>query len=239
MSAPSAGLAGRFPAQLLTTRVAPAAFIVASVGVGLRAGLGSALLVLAFGLLLLVVALLWASVARLTDPAALEVVDALELAGTSAEEERKRAVLRALKDLEHERALGKVSEVDYAALAARYRDEARELLRRVDALGEAAERELAAVHAATAAAEAAAPKKARRARRAEAAPGGAPTEPEAAEVAPTEPEAASAQPAAEPAEPAGEPETERAQSCRACGTANDAAARFCDACGTSLAAEDA
>lgn len=122
--------------------LAPVGVGLAAVAVGLRGGFASALLVLALGFLLLVVALLWASVARLTDPEALEVVDALELAGASAEEEQKRAVLRALKDLEHERALGKVSDDDYAALSARYREEARELLRRVDALALAAERAL-------------------------------------------------------------------------------------------------
>jgi hypothetical protein len=41
-------------------------------------------------------------------------------------------VLRALKDLEGERALGRLDDTDYAALLARYRDEAKAVMRQLD-----------------------------------------------------------------------------------------------------------
>jgi hypothetical protein len=47
-------------------------------------------------------------------------------------EEEKRAVLRALKDLEYERGVGKISPEDYAELSARYRAEAKRLIQAVD-----------------------------------------------------------------------------------------------------------
>src|SRR6202012_5863491 len=50
----------------------------------------------------------------------------------SAEEEQKRAVLRALKDLEYERSVGKISDEDYQEYAARYRAEAKRLIRTMD-----------------------------------------------------------------------------------------------------------
>ena len=54
------------------------------------------------------------------------------MAVPSAEEERKRAVLRALKDLEYERSVGKVSDADYAELSNQYRTEAKALLRALE-----------------------------------------------------------------------------------------------------------
>jgi hypothetical protein len=50
----------------------------------------------------------------------------------SAEEEQKRAVLRALKDLEYERSVGKISEEDYHEYSVRYRAEAKRLIRDLD-----------------------------------------------------------------------------------------------------------
>jgi hypothetical protein len=57
----------------------------------------------------------------------------LTLGQPSAEEEQKRAVLRALKDLEYERSVGKISDHDYADLSARYREDAKRLIQAVDA----------------------------------------------------------------------------------------------------------
>jgi hypothetical protein len=48
------------------------------------------------------------------------------------EEEQKRSVLRALKDIEFERSVGKISDEDYAQLAKKYREEARRLLQTID-----------------------------------------------------------------------------------------------------------
>jgi hypothetical protein len=46
--------------------------------------------------------------------------------------ERKRAALRGLKDLELEHALGKIDDADYAELSARYREQAKAILRELD-----------------------------------------------------------------------------------------------------------
>jgi hypothetical protein len=111
---------------------APALVIAVVVATGLTRGLPTALLVLAAGALILVIALVWASVQSLTGQAPLTLEDAMSLAAPRAEEEQKRAVLRALKDLEYERSVGKITEEDYTELSARYRRQAKELLRSLD-----------------------------------------------------------------------------------------------------------
>jgi hypothetical protein len=47
--------------------------------------------------------------------------------------EKKVRVLRALKDLEHEHAVGKIDDKDYGTLGAHFRDEAKAILREMDA----------------------------------------------------------------------------------------------------------
>jgi hypothetical protein len=96
-------------------------------------GLEVALLVAAFAALGLVIAFVWASVQNLTGDSPLTLEEALTLGQPSVEEEQKRAVLRALKDLEYERSVGKISDHDYAELSARYREEAKRLMQAVDA----------------------------------------------------------------------------------------------------------
>jgi ribosomal protein L40E len=113
----------------------PVVALIAAVGVGLLAGLGSGLLVLAAGALLGTIALLWASVRTLSGdaplPTGLETVEARRH-GVDALAEEKRRVLRQLKDLEAEHALGKIDDVDYEALVARYRAEAKTVMREMD-----------------------------------------------------------------------------------------------------------
>jgi ribosomal protein L40E len=46
--------------------------------------------------------------------------------------ERKRTALRALKDLEFDHALGKIGDKDYAELSARYREQAKAILREIE-----------------------------------------------------------------------------------------------------------
>src|SRR6185295_17709440 len=127
--------------------VAPAT-IAGAVAAGLGVGLGPAFLVLAGGVLLRAVMLLWSSLGRLTGESPLTLDEAIGLAAPSAEEERKRAVVRALKDLDYERSVGKISEEDYAELSVRYRTEAKELLRSLDSglapLRKSAEKKLVA-----------------------------------------------------------------------------------------------
>ena len=120
----------------------PVVTIVTAVVAGVSLGVEIALLVIAAGALAGVIALLWASVQALTGESPLTLEEALSLGAPSAEEEQKRAVLRALKDLEFERGVGKISEDDYAELSARYRAEAKRLIQLIDA-GSEDERERA------------------------------------------------------------------------------------------------
>lgn len=82
--------------------------------------------------LIAVIAALWTSVRTLLGETKLSAADAFAIGAPRAEEEQKRAVLRALKDLEFERTVGKISEEDYAVLVTRYRTEAKRLLREID-----------------------------------------------------------------------------------------------------------
>jgi hypothetical protein len=95
-------------------------------------GLGLSLLIVAGGTLGGSIWLLWSSLQGLGGDLPITLDEALSLGAPSAEEEQKRAVLRALKDLEYERAVGKINDDDYATLAQHYRGEAKRLLRVVD-----------------------------------------------------------------------------------------------------------
>ena len=113
----------------------PLLAIVAALVVGVVASLGSALLVLASGALLGTIALLWASVRTLSGDAPLPVdLEALAARRHAVDDlaEQKHRVLRALKDLESEHALGKIDDADYSSFVAKYRDEAKAVMRRMD-----------------------------------------------------------------------------------------------------------
>ena len=93
----------------------------------------TALLVAAAGALIAVIAVFWSSLRTLLGETALTGADVYVLSAPShMEEEQKRAVLRALKDIEFERNVGKISEEDYQQLAAKYRAEAKRLLQAID-----------------------------------------------------------------------------------------------------------
>lgn len=113
--------------------IAAAIAMFSTLAVGALAGLGPGLLVLSGSVLLGAVFLLWSSLERLSGESPLTLEEAIGLGAPTPEEERKRAVLRALKDLEYERSVGKISEEDYAELSARYRAEAKRLLQSLDA----------------------------------------------------------------------------------------------------------
>ncbi|NUP14373.1 MAG: hypothetical protein HOW73_50720 [Polyangiaceae bacterium] len=89
-------------------------------------------LILAALALVGVIAAFWSSVRTLIGETRLTGADAFAIGAPRAEEEQKRAVLRALKDLEFERAVGKISDEDYAVLVHRYREDAKRLLRILD-----------------------------------------------------------------------------------------------------------
>jgi hypothetical protein len=114
----------------------PLATIAGAAVTGALVGIEISLLVVAGGALVAVIALIWASVQSLTGESPLTLEEALSLGAPSAEEEQKRAVLRALKDLEFERSVGKITQEDYAELSTRYRAEARRLMHQLDAGGE-------------------------------------------------------------------------------------------------------
>jgi hypothetical protein len=133
-AAPDSDDAERSLARLVAIGL-PLGGLVAALVVGAIAGVGSALLVVAAAALLGTIALLWASVRTLSGDAPLaldlESVSARRY-GVDALSEQKRRVLRALKDLESERAVGKIEEADYDMLVARYRDEAKSVMREMD-----------------------------------------------------------------------------------------------------------
>jgi hypothetical protein len=131
-----------FTPELLVTlrKVVPAAWLLATIVAGFVWGIQIVLLVLAAGALTLVITLMWSSVQSLTGGTPIGFEEALSLGAPSKVEEEKRAVLRALKDLEYERGVGKISPEDYAELLAKYRAEAKRLIQSVDAaLGPARE----------------------------------------------------------------------------------------------------
>lgn len=99
-------------------------------------GVPMAVLVLAAGVLLGVIALFWASLRVLSGETELSPeLQALEAAssGGDALMSRKAMLLRALKDLENERDVGKLEEDDFASLSATYREELKVVLRKIDA----------------------------------------------------------------------------------------------------------
>jgi hypothetical protein len=101
-------------------------------GFGFWGGWPPALMVLALIALLLVIGLFWSSVQGLAGESPLTLEEALTLGAPSAEEEQKRALLRALNDLKYERSVGKISEEDYAELSQRYREQAKRLMQQLE-----------------------------------------------------------------------------------------------------------
>jgi hypothetical protein len=132
--APDSDDAERSLARMISLGL-PLAGFVGAIVVGVMAGVGSALLVVAAAALLGTIALLWASVRTLSGDAPLsldlEAVGARRH-GVDGLAEQKRRVLRALKDLESDRAVGKIEEADYDMLVARYRDDAKSVMREMD-----------------------------------------------------------------------------------------------------------
>ncbi|HVR19015.1 MAG TPA: hypothetical protein VMS65_04950 [Polyangiaceae bacterium] len=120
------------PSPGLLRAAAPLCAIAAVIGSGMLLGIEIALLVAAFFALAFVIGFLWLSVQSLSGDSPLTLDEALTLGQPSVEEEQKRAVLRALKDLDYERSVGKISDQDYHDLSARYREDAKRLIERVD-----------------------------------------------------------------------------------------------------------
>jgi hypothetical protein len=122
----------RSPHMRLVRWAGPLTTLLIAIVLGTLYGVQLVVLSLAGGALLLVIWLLWSSVQALAGESELTFEEAFSMGTRSAEEEQKRAVLRALKDLEYERSVGKISEEDYHEYSARYRAEAKRLIRDLD-----------------------------------------------------------------------------------------------------------
>lgn len=128
MSAQEENVLGRVPVGLAVLAVGLVGLVVA----GLRFGLPGVVLGLAALTLVGVITAFWSSLRTLLGETRLTGADAYAIGAPRVEEEQKRAVLRALKDLEFERAVGKISEEDAKVLVLEYRREAKRLLRMLD-----------------------------------------------------------------------------------------------------------
>jgi hypothetical protein len=102
--------------------------------IGILMGPATSILVIAAGVLLGVIAILWASIRILSGDAPLSPeVEALDsTSGVGALDSKKFMLLRALKDLENEHAIGKIEDDDFAAIAGTYRRELKTVLRQMD-----------------------------------------------------------------------------------------------------------
>jgi ribosomal protein L40E len=103
--------------------------------VGVLVGPATSILVIAAGLLLGVIAILWASLRVLSGDVPLSPeLEALEMAtqGVDVLATRKKMLLRALKDLENERGLGKIEKEDYEQISSTYRAELKTVLKRIE-----------------------------------------------------------------------------------------------------------
>lgn len=110
------------------------AFVLAC-AVGVLVNAATAILVLIGAALLGVIALLWASVRVLSGDAPLPPeLEALEGAtrGVDALAARKKMLIRAIKDLENERDLGKLEASDFEQLTMNSREELKTVLKRMD-----------------------------------------------------------------------------------------------------------
>ncbi len=200
-------------------------------------GAAAVVLALAAGALVSVIAIFWASVRTLVGETALSGADAYAIGAPRAEEEQKRAVLRALKDLEFERSVGKISEEDYQALVAKYRAEAKRLLRLLEEEAQPARAKVEALVKARLVREGLAeapPEDQAKPREGKARKKSKPAK------GPTRAGSASDQaPAAKDQEPKqAQPAADARPACPSCGTRNDADAVFCKKCGARQQVEE-
>ncbi|HYQ47191.1 MAG TPA: zinc ribbon domain-containing protein [Polyangiaceae bacterium] len=197
---------------------APLVTLLAAIVAGTTFGVQLVVLVLAGAALLLIIWLLWSSVQALTGESELTFEEAFSMGARSAEEEQKRAVLRALKDLEYERSVGKISDEDYHEYAARYRAEAKRLIQGLEEhLAESRKQVEAEL-------ERLLSKKPSKSKAPDSSPDSAPRS------APTQEEG---EPDSAPAAAKHGPTETR--DCPACQVKNELDARFCKACGKSMA----
>jgi len=202
---------------------APLVTLLAAIIAGTVYGVQLVVLILAGGALLLVIWLLWSSVQALTGESELTFEEAFSMGARTAEEEQKRAVLRALKDLEYERSVGKISDEDYHEYAARYRTEAKRLIQGLEE------------HLADGRKQVEAELERRLSKKpSKSKPEAAPKSDPGRESEPEEDESD-----ALPSAPSNaDQETPATRECPECQVKNELDARFCKACGKSMAAAE-
>lgn len=113
----------------------PLATVGGAVVVGFVTNFATAVLVMVGGALVAVIAWIWASLRTLTGDAPLpEQLEEAAVAVLPLDEKRSRRqmLLRSLKDLENERAIGKLDLEDYETVAPRYRREIKQIMREMD-----------------------------------------------------------------------------------------------------------
>ncbi len=110
----------------------PVAILVGALALAWLRGPGAGVLLLAGALLVGAISSLWNSLRALIGEAPVDVDSALALSRALSNDERTREVLAALKDLELEHRQGKLTEADFRELSAKYRAEAKQLLRERD-----------------------------------------------------------------------------------------------------------
>ncbi len=122
----------RFGRYMALIPVAVVALV--AVPIGLTKGAPAVVLWFGFSMFTGAVLLFWETLRLVLDPTrsgdAAEGED--DGAALGALEERKRAAVQALRDLEFERSIGRLGEEDHRALEARYREEARAAMRAID-----------------------------------------------------------------------------------------------------------
>lgn len=195
--------------------VGAAVVLVVAVPLGILRGAPTVVLWIAFALLASAVIVFWEALRTVLDPTAPGDEVDTDDEGVPAElEARKKAALQALRDIEFERSIGRLSDEDFKGLEKKYRDEARAAMRAIDeGLGpwmDRAEKLLDAAGEPEAKAETKSDKKSK-----------SKAEKRADEKAETKTEAKSE------------------VRCAKCETANDSDAVFCKKCGTRMAAESA
>lgn len=204
--------------------------LVGALVVALLRGGAPAMLVLAGGTLLGAIALFWASLRAIVDDDG-ETREVHEMDPLDA---RHTMLLRQLKDLDAEHALGRTEDADYNDMVARVRVELKAVLREQDARVAPFEVDAEALLSKARATKKARPKPA--------AAAGAPSSPDAAKEREGEAEAAPASAEASTRDHDDEDDdsgsaAERA--CPSCTTPNDGDAVFCKKCGTRLGEPDA
>jgi hypothetical protein len=150
--------------------------------------------------------------------AAFEVQETMSGRTRAALEREKALVLRSIKELEFDRAMGKLSDADFEDMAGRLRARAMGLIKQLDETGEGfrelIERE---IHSRLASRKVSEPLR--------------PLDPPAARRAPPAEDGPQAFGGVTPAVAAKSSAGDARRACSGCGTSNDADARFCKSCG--------